>query len=80
MALTAYISHSAQYTQARLVLEEPDSVGRILEDWQTVLAETLQKWGVKQQDLQAFFEDFRNNLLKNKEVPFASSCLCTAIC
>lgn len=54
--------------QARLVLEEPDSVQRILDDWPTVLAGTLEKWNVKQQDLQVFFEDFRNNLLQQKEV------------
>lgn len=50
------------------MLEEPDSVDRILQDWQSVLAETLQKWNIKQQDLQVFFEDFRNNLLQHEEV------------
>ena len=50
-----------------MVLEDPGCVDRVLHDWQSVLPATLDKWGVKQQDLQVFFEEFRNILLKNKE-------------
>ena len=51
-----------------MVLEDPGCVDKVLHDWQSVLPATLDKWGVKQQDLQIFFEEFRNNLLQNKEV------------
>ena len=54
--------------QARMVLEDPGCVGRIIQDWQSVLPATLNKWKVEQKDLQIFFEDFRNNLLQSKEV------------
>ena len=55
------------FAQARLVLEEPDTVEHILQDWQKLLPATLAKWDVQQQDLQVFFENFRNDLLQNKE-------------
>ena len=54
--------------QARMVLEDPSSTDKILQDWQSVLPATLQEWGVEQKDLQSFFENFRNDLLQNKEV------------
>ncbi|DBA91546.1 TPA: hypothetical protein ACH3X1_003167 [Trebouxia sp. C0004] len=52
---------------ARMVLEEPGCVDSIIQDWQSVLPATLNKWKIEQKDLQIFFEDFRNNLLQNKE-------------
>ncbi len=51
-----------------MVLEDPGCVDDIIQDWQNVLPATLKKWNVQQQDLQVFFEEFRNNLLQNKEV------------
>ena len=51
-----------------MVLEDPSSPERIIPDWQNVLPATLQEWGVEQKDLQIFFENFRNDLLQNKEV------------
>jgi len=54
--------------QARMVLEDPGCVDSIIQDWQSVLPATLNKWKIEQKDLQIFFEDFRNNLLQNKEV------------
>lgn len=54
--------------KARMVLEDPGCVDDIIQDWQNVLPATLKKWNVQQQDLQVFFEEFRNNLLQNKEV------------
>jgi len=51
-----------------MVLEDPGCVGSIIQDWQSMLPATLNKWKIEQKDLQIFFEDFRNNLLQNKEV------------
>ena len=59
--------------QARMVLEEPSCVDSIIQDWERVLPATLKRWHVEQQDLQVFFEEFRNNLLQTKEV-------CTIAC
>ena len=54
--------------QARMLLEDPGCVDSIIQDWQSVLPATLNKLEIEQKDLQIFFEDFRNNLLQNKEV------------
>lgn len=51
-----------------MVLEDPGCTDSIINDWQNVLPATLKKWNVEQKDLQVFFEEFRNNLLQNKEV------------
>ena len=51
-----------------MVLEDPGGTDSIINDWQNVLPATLKKWNVEQKDLQVFFEEFRNNLLQNKEV------------
>ena len=66
--------------QARMVLENPDCVDSIIQDWQNVLPATLKQWHVEQQDLQIFFEDFRNNLLQNKEVTVASLAIVVLYC
>ena len=51
-----------------MVLEDPSCTDSIINDWQSLLPATLKQWGVEQKDLQSFFEDFRNNLLQNREV------------
>ena len=51
-----------------MVLEDPGCIDSIIHDWQNVLPATLKKWNVEQKDLQVFFEEFRNDLLQNKEV------------
>ena len=51
-----------------MVLEAPECIDSIIHDWQNVLPATLKKWNVEQKDLQVFFEEFRNDLLQNKEV------------
>ena len=66
--------------QARMVLEDPDCVDSIIQDWQNVLPATLKQWHVEQQDLQIFFEDFRNNLLQNKEVTVAPLPIVVSYC
>ena len=67
---SATASHQVVHfrVQARMVLKDPSSTDRIIDDWQSVLPATLKQWNLEQKDLQIFFEDFRNELLKNKEV------------
>ena len=51
-----------------MVLEDPSCTDSIVNDWPKVLPATLKEWQIEQKDLQSFFEDFRNNLLRNHEV------------
>ena len=62
-----------------MVLEDPGCVDSIIQDWQSVLPATLNKWKIEQKDLQIFFEDFRNNLLQNKEVTKPPKHCCSAV-
>ena len=63
-----------------MVLEDPSCTDSIINDWQSLLPATLKQWGVEQKDLQSFFEDFRNNLLRNHEVSDICCIICNQTC
>ena len=46
--------------QARLLLEDPTSEGRILQQWGTMLPEALQKWQLQPHLMCAFSDGYRN--------------------
>ncbi|CAL8468778.1 g8319 [Coccomyxa elongata] len=52
---------------ARMLLEDPSSEERILSDWESLLPQTLQEWGVNGDHIAAFSDGYRNaSLIKDR--------------
>ncbi len=43
-----------------MLLEDPSSEERILNDWESLLPQTLQEWGVNGDHIAAFSDGYRN--------------------
>jgi hypothetical protein len=69
--LCAYIPKAldlkADSLQARLILEDPASEKRMLQQWDHLLPQVLQRWNVDSGHLSAFSDGYRNAcLLKDR--------------
>lgn len=58
--------------QARILLEDPTAEEHILQHWNTLLPEALQKWQLRPDLLSAFSDGYRNaSLIKDRVRPSA---------
>ena len=58
------------HAQARLLLEDPASEERIMQHWDTLLPEALQRWQLQPNVLGAFSDGYRNaSLMKDRVSP-----------